>query len=273
MDIFELESAIWIARRQLNVPVYDFRFDPLFQVSRPRNSSHASLVARIGPLDDYEAYETAFADLGFQLINSFEAHQRAADLEHWYPLIADLTPKSKVYPQFPELEEVLSDFQLPVFIKGHRQTAKHDPALSVARTKSDLQRIAKAYQQHPILHWQRVAVREFIELRPLPEQVAHKVKLAMEYRTFWWKGELVGAGPYWSQYASYEWTAADRSQALEIAQTASKRLKVPFLVIDLAKTQSGEWTIIECNDAQESGYNGVDKAGLWRKILRIESRA
>ena len=39
------------------------------------------------------------------------------------------------------------------------------------------------------------------------------------------------------------------------------------MVIDLAMTASGEWIVIECNDAMESGYASVSPLGLWQSVL------
>lgn len=42
-----------------------------------------------------------------------------------------------------------------------------------------------------------------------------------------------------------------------------------FPVIDLAMTREGQWIIIECNDAMESGYAGVPPIALWQNILDL----
>ncbi len=47
----------------------------------------------------------------------------------------------------------------------------------------------------------------------------------------------------------------------------SDAVDVPFLVIDLAQTASGEWICIECNDGQESGYAGINPIEMWRAVL------
>jgi len=39
------------------------------------------------------------------------------------------------------------------------------------------------------------------------------------------------------------------------------------MVIDLAVTASGDWIVIECNNAMESGYACVSPLGLWQPIL------
>ena len=54
---------------------------------------------------------------------------------------------------------------------------------------------------------------------------------------------------------------------LAVAREAASRLQVPFLVVDFAKTRDGHWIVIECNDAQESGYVGVPPRNLWRQVL------
>ena len=123
----------------------------------------------------------------------------------------------------------------------------------------------EAYAADPILHWQRPVVREFIDLDRIDGSVPDKVPPAREFRTFWWRGRLVGCGPYWYQLDPYE--ADDLEKGLSIAGEAARRLAVPFLVIDIARTAAGRWIVIECNDAQESGYVGISPLALWRNVL------
>ena len=270
MDMFRVNGAVWVASRTIHVPAYDFSFEPLLQLDRPRLQGVHPIVARVGAIPDYEKLYRELAGIDFKLINSPSQHVLASELEHWYPLIREVTPKSQVFDQFPEVEELLAAFELPVFIKGNRQTAKHQADLSIARTREDLERISTAYREDPILHWQKVVVREFVELAPLEGDPFGKVPLSYEFRTFWWKGQLVGEGHYWSQYLEYRWTDTERKTALDIGEWVAHRVEVPFLVIDLALTQDGRWIVIELNDAQESGYAGVDAFPLWRKIVELE---
>ena len=69
-------------------------------------------------------------------------------------------------------------------------------------------------------------------------------------------------------------TRIGRQDALALASEAARRVNVPCLVVDLAQDVAGGWLVIECNDAQESGYAGVSAIGLWQKIVDItEQRA
>jgi hypothetical protein len=268
-DYILLEDKIWIKTQKQGVAAYDFEFHPLFAIRRPRASTQKSLILRAGPIADYPQLYKEEAERGFELINTPKQHRLASDLEAWYPLLKGMTPRSKVYPSFPEVEELEQDFDYPIFIKGHRQTAKHSAALSIAKNRSDLLRIRAAYAQDAILHWQSVVVREYIALQPLGAKAEGKVPLSYEFRSFWWRGELLAAGPYWSDFADYHWSATEQQDALALAKRAVDALNVPFIVIDLALTAAGDWIIIECNDAQESGYAGLNRIELWQRLLEL----
>jgi len=272
IDFFELENKLWIAEKKLNIPLYDFQFSPLFQKARPRIEGSKTVVARLGAIDQYSQIYEQLDHVGFQLVNNPPEHDMASELEHWYPKIQEFTPRSVVFNQIPTASQVLEHFDLPVFIKGNRQTAKHNSQLAIARDLEGLQFILKAYQQHPILHWQKLVCREFIALEKLDCQVAQNiVPVSFEFRTFWWQGQFVGAGAYWSHLTNYDWNSTQQKQALSLASKVVQQLKVPFLVIDLALTTQGEWIVIECNDGQESGYAGVNANSLWHTILALEN--
>lgn len=272
IDFFELENTIWIAEKKANVPLYDFAFSPLFQVARPRSEDIQNIIARIGAIENYENVFNTFKEIGFRLINSPQEHLRASELENWYPLIQQYTPRSVVFDQIPTAKQVLTHFDFPIFIKGNRQTAKHQAKLAIANNLSDLETILKAYQQNTILHWQKLVCREYIPLKKMDYQTQNTVPISFEFRTFWWKGNLVGDGPYWSHLFNYDWTTPQKSKAIEVAAQVCKQLEIPFVVIDLALTNQNDWIVIECNDGQESGYAGVDRAQMWRNILTLENQ-
>ncbi len=266
MQLIQLADALNIVIEKTHVAAYDFDFELFFACRHPAYlPDQSSCVQRTGALADYAQTFSAYAEFGLVPINSLDQHTRASELSAWYPLIADMTPKSAWYPSFPGIDEIEAAFGWPVFIKGTRQTSKHNPDLCVARTPDAYQTIAQAYKDDPILHWQDVVIRELVDLKPLAGSVPGKVRPSVEFRSFWWKGVYVGHGPYWYQLPGY--SEPDMEQGLALAEEAARRLEVPFLVVDLAKRADGRWTIIECNDAQESGYTGVIPQVLWQNIL------
>ena len=154
-----------------------------------------------------------------------------ANWRNWYPLIEDFTPRTQVFDQLPEAEEIESVFQWPIFLKGSRQTSKRNPDLSVIESRSHYEGAAQRYRTDAILHWQKPVIREFIPLQSVAGHVPGKVRPSSTVQgSFWWHGECVGWGRYWYQVAPYE--CSDAQAGLAMAQQAAARIKVPFLVVD-----------------------------------------
>jgi hypothetical protein len=172
----------------------------------------------------------------------------------------------------PTLADVKAQFRWPIFMKGARQTSRHQRKLSIIESDEAFCEAIENFSRDPILAWQDVVCREFASLRRLnlSDEDTTKVPRSFEFRTFWWKGKLAGAGRYWWEGGAYDWTESERAAALAVGEEAAQRVAVPFLVIDLAQMADGRWIIIECNDAQESGYAGVSPIGLWQKIVDYE---
>ncbi|MET3494748.1 ATP-grasp domain-containing protein [Variovorax boronicumulans] len=271
MGIARIEQKLLIVSETVGVSSYDFNFELNFACDHPyRLDAEERCVLRVGPLDGYDAIFAEKLDMGLRLVNAPEDHLLASELERWYPLIQELTPRTVVYETLPDAAEIEAMFEWPVFLKGSRQTSKHNPELAIIKSRAHYEMAAEKYREDEILHWQKPVVREFVPLMPIAGHVPGKVPPSAEYRSFWWNGACVGWGRYWYQVAPYE--IADVQIGLALAQEVASRLNVPFLVVDFAKALDGRWIVIECNDAQESGYAGVNPLLLWRNILEGEAR-
>lgn len=266
MNILSLEHERVIVCEAVGVTSYDFNFELHFECSHPYIfDDEQPCVLRIGPIEDYAAIYAQMQALGLRPVNSPEQHLRASELAEWYPLIEALTPRTRIFDALPDVASIESQFRWPVFLKGSRQTSKHNPDLAVIQNADHYRIAAQRYLADPILHWQRPVIREFVPLWPVGGQVPGKVRSSMEYRSFWWQGSCLGWGRYWHQVEPYD--CPDVELGLAVAEQVAKRLRVPFLVVDFAKTADRRWIVIECNDAQESGYTGVSPRQLWRRYL------
>ncbi len=271
LDVFLLEETVWIAAAKIDSPSYDFAFQTFFACRHPyQRPEKIQAVGRFGVTDNYADFYLSLEAKDILLIHTPEQHLLASELTHWHPLLADLTPPSRWYDAPPPAEEIEKHFSYPVFVKGSRQTSKHKADLSIIRSRNEYEFAAEQYKNNPILHWQQFVCREFVELRSVPSSPTEKIPPSFEFRTFWWRGQCVGSGIYWADFASYSWTDAEKFAALKVAQKAAQHLDIVFLVVDVAQTRNGEWIVIECNDGQESGYAGIAPIVLWRKIIDTE---
>ncbi|MBX7172978.1 MAG: ATP-grasp domain-containing protein [Pyrinomonadaceae bacterium] len=273
LEYILIEEVLWIAKSKIGVPIYDFEFENFFACRHPIYLTEPiKAVGRFGVSENYsELYSKLKADQ-IELIHTPEQYLLASELTNWYPYLQGLTPKSLWFDAPPAFSEVEKHFDYPIFIKGSRQTNRHKQTLSVANSRKELEEIAKEYKQNPVLHWQKFVVREVVKLRKVEAKQTEKITPSFEFRTFWWKGELVGAGSYWKDFANYNWSESEKFHALKIAKLAVDRLNLPFVVIDIAQTEKGDWIVIECNDAQESGYANISPISLWQNVVEIEKQ-
>jgi len=228
------------------------------------------VIARVGVWNDYAERYLELEGHGVRLVQSPEQHLLATELPHGYPRLTDLTPRSVWFDERPDAETVERLLGWPVFVKGERQTSRHRKSLSIIEGPEQFRRAMDAYAKDSILHWQRVVCRELRPLRRVEEGAPDRIPSSFEFRTFWWRGELVGWGPYWWQGSPYTMTADEQREALGLGREVARRLAVPFLVVDVAQEVSGRWTVIECNDGQESGYAGASPFALWQNVLDVE---
>lgn len=269
-NIINLSSTICISAVETHSPVYDFDFRKYFDATPVFDAVTKPLILRAGALRDYEQLYHTLQESGLTLINNIDQHNIASLLPHWYPLIAAYTPRSKWYEQLPDVTTIMDDFTFPVFIKGERQTNRHQLSSSRATNRQELQNILDNWQNDPILNWQKLICREFIPLEKIGEAIGNKIQYSKEFRVFVWKNKVMATGQYWTDAPPITLSIAEQEEIRLLAEKVAQIVRVPFLVVDMAKTVTGEWIVIELNDAQESGYAAVSRLNLWSRIIATE---
>ena len=183
------------------------------------------------------------------------------------------TPFTKVYDKLPSLEELLKDFSFPVFIKGNRQTNHHMKSKCIIETADQYEALRKTWENDPILSWQKAAIREYVPLQVIDSDTfPDMVPISQEFRFFYFEGQFMGYGPYWTLGPKYSMPDDELEETLHVTKWAANKVNTPFVAIDIAKTAEGDWIIIEVNDGQESGYAGVNPIVLWKNVVNA-SRA
>lgn len=271
IDVFQIEDAVWIAESKIRSPNYDFAFEQLMACRRSRfGADEVVAVGRFGAVEDYDLLYAGLLDLGVRLVHSPEQHALCSELPRWYPLLQGLTPESWWFDQAPDAETAGELAGWPLFLKGSRQTSRHQAKLSIIHGPDEYREAVAAFATDRMLHWQQVVIRRFERLRPIQADMGQRIPASFEFRSFWWKGQLVGAGPYFADFAKYQWSEAEQAAAMEMAAEAARRANLPFVVVDMAQRVDGRWIVIEINDAQESGYAGVPRLAMWQRIVEIE---
>lgn len=93
------------------------------------------------------------------------------------------------------------------------------------------------------------------------------VPISYEFRFFYYKGKCTAYGPYWVIGPKYSLSKSELFEVIKLTDWAAKKIDSIFIAIDVAKTASGKWIIIEINDAQESGLVGVNPTILWKNTI------
>lgn len=269
-NIINIRSSICISVVETHSPVYDFDFRKYFDATPVFEAVAQPLILRVGAINDYAQLFHSLQASGLTLINNIDQHNIASLLPHWYPLIAAYTPRSKWYEVLPDVNTIMADFNFPVFIKGERQTNRHQLSSSKASNPQELQNILEHWKNDPILNWQKLICREFIPLEKIGDAIGDKIQYSKEFRVFVWKNKVMEMGQYWTDAPTISLSIPEQQEIRLLVEKVAHIAGVPFLVVDVAKTKDGKWIVIELNDAQESGHAGVAPLKLWSKIIASE---
>lgn len=267
-DDFIKIGKISVLLRKTGNDVYDFNFRNHFECKSVVSGIDAPVLLHIGAIKDYAAVEKALKEMGMATLISEEEHLRCSTIECWYPLIKDRTPFTKIYDELPSTDNLLQDFSFPVFIKGNRQTNHHKKSQCIIENVEVYEKLREEWKSDDILSWQKAAVREYIPLQIIDEtSFPDMVPLSYEFRFFYFEGKCMAYGPYWYMGKKYALQKEELDSVLKLTDWVSDQLDVIFLAIDVAKTSNGDWIVIEVNDAQESGFVGVNPIVLWNNTI------
>lgn len=266
-DIFDIGNIAFLLKTTHN-EVYDFNFRNNFECKSIVSSSENPVLLHIGAIENYSEVVEALEEIGMKPLISEEEHLRCSTIEKWYPVLKDKTPFTVVYDKFPDLQEVEKQFSFPIFIKGNRQTNRHKKSQCIIENAVDYEKLKLEWEKDPVLYWQKIAIREYVPLKTIDEEsFPDQVPISYEFRFFCFEGKCMGYGPYWYMGQNYSMAPEDKEEAVQLAEWAAGKLSAVFPAIDLAKTADGRWILIEVNDAQESGFVGLNSISLWRNVV------
>jgi hypothetical protein len=227
------------------------------------------------PAQYSQLYE-ALADRGVSLVNDPAAYRHCHYLPEWYPLLADLTPKSVWLAVeaalAPEARRAaLQPFgNQPLLLKDFVKSRKHEwlEACYIPSALDDpvVERVIRRFVelQGPDLN-EGLVFREFVALEPLGQHSKSAMPLTKEFRLFFLDGSLCFATAYWDE-GDYQGALPP----LDLFLAPAQRVQSRFFTMDVARGVDGRWLVIELGDGQVSGL--PENADLLAFYTSIQDR-
>lgn len=230
-----------------------------FPVYRYRTEVPAGslVVGRYANLPYHRELEQDIQNLGSRLINTTAEHNYVANFDY-YEDLADVT-----FPTWFRAEEIpFSVRNKPLIVKGRTNSRKQSwGQLMYAPDFVTAGRIAAELRCDGLLGQQGIIFRQYEPLEAFEISAISGLPFANEWRIFYYKGTRLAHGYYWSGIE--DWSLVDKAlpdfeaHGLPFADAVAQRLadKIPFVVIDVAKTAAGVWRVVELNDGCQAGLN------------------
>lgn len=191
------------------------------------------------------------------LMTSPEQYARCHHLPNSYETIESMTAKSlwtTVVDDKNAITELLRQFgDEPIIVKDFVKSRKHEwhEACFIPRA-SDFAHALKVVERFVQLQGDELAggivLRSFLNFESIGNHPISGMPLTNERRLFFFNQSLVANLDYWGEIA-YE----KEDFSMEPFIALAKQIDSPFFTMDVAKTTSGEWLVVEVGDAQVSG--------------------
>jgi hypothetical protein len=228
--------------------------------SRVIDVSNRMVIGRYSVLPMFDEVEFDLKSQGAYLVNNQEQHNYIAHFKY-YEDIKNFTAET-----WFDLKDVPKDSG-PWVVKGRTNSRKN--LWKTHMFAADWESLVKIYSDlavDPIIGEQGIIIRKFLELELVEEGISQP--FFNEWRFFFFKENLLSRGFYWT--CSEKIGSLDLN-GIELARNISHIVKdkISFFVIDIARTISGEWKVIELNDGQQSGLSYNNPEEFYSNLSKI----
>lgn len=222
------------------------------------------VIGRYSVLPYYRELQADLLENGSQLINSPNQHHWISDF-HWYEDLKDFTPRTWKESNFKPLDHPTNR---QFVVKGVTNSRKHEwDSMMFAKSPRGAIETARRLRLDSLIGTQEILFREYVPLETF-EIGINGLPFTNEWRFFCLGTQIVDRGYYWS--------IAECAEDMEEPPVAAEELvrklmpivskNTNFYVLDVAKTQSGKWILIEINDGQQSGLNTIDSLAFYSNL-------
>ncbi len=236
-----------------------------FPVERQRSKvpQGECVIGRYSVLPFYRELEEDLFATGSWLINSHAQHQWIANFD-WYESLREFTPRTWREHDFHMAPEG------PYVVKGATNSRKYSWNTHMfAADKSAALEVASRLASDSMIGEQGLVYRQYVPLETF-EVGINGLPFTNEWRCFFLGSKLVAAGYYWSS-ADDSIIQQNKTPPPDMLAFAKRAAFVAchhanFFVLDIARTESGEWILIEVNDGQMSGLSEIPPRELYRGL-------
>jgi len=246
-----------------------------FTVSQHRNDvvlSDSLVVGRYSVLPYYKELSEDLFLSNSKLINSYFEHSYIADLGAWYEDLKEFTPETIEFRDFNMAREFKATGSFVV--KGQTNSLKNQWRTKMfAKTSEDVTRVALELMDDGLTCDQKVYVRKYVPLKRYFTGINGQ-PIVEEYRFFMYKDKVLASGFYWSSHYSEVIDCGIQPNPDDVPREFIAKLanivkeKANFYVMDIAKTETGDWILIELNDGQMSGLSEVRADELYKNLAK-----
>ena len=229
------------------------------------------VIGRYSVLPYYSELESDLHSNKSSLINDVRQHSFAANVHEYASLLYSLTPDT-----WERVEDIPMSEKGPFIVKGAINSRKNSWNTKMfAKDRNNLGRVIVTLLDDPLVAPQGLAIRKFIPLETLMVGI-NELPITNEHRIFVLNKRVVASGFYWANHVidiqerfgripeldSFAWDLIYR--AIQLIDTNCN-----FYTIDVAKTQEGDWIIIELNDGQMAGLSTIDPDSFYSRLRII----
>ncbi len=230
------------------------------------------VVSRYSALPFYKEQEADITIAGGRIINSIYQHAYVADMRNWVEDLQDLTPKT-----WFRLEDIPE--QGPFVLKGQTNSRKeHWNTHMFAKDRVEAFAVADRLMMDGFIGHggQDVYVRQYVPLVTYGHGL-NGLPVTEEHRFFVCRGKILSSGYYWASWGDTihesdpTWAPPSPSDVpKEFLREVITRVgrKSDFYAVDVARTQAGNWMVVELNEGQMSGPSDNDLVVLYCNLYQ-----
>jgi hypothetical protein len=237
------------------------RYFPIAEL-RSQVQPKSLIIGRYSTLPYYDELTKDLKNMDSKLINSFSQYSWIANFE-WYEALKEYT-----FQTWFKAEDLPND-KTEFIVKGTLNSRKSEwDTMMHAKSKQDAIRIMIELKKDSVIGTQDIIFRRFEKLITYDHGIKG-LPFTNEWRFFYFNGQLVDYGYYWSIAKKVDHTISP--DGVEFANQVAKKVSEHsnFFAMDIAQREDGSWVLVEINDGQSAGLCEIDPDSFYKKLRSL----